>query len=495
MSWLSLQTVAQISSERILNSLPEGFLIAFCAWVLLRVLRKQNSGTRFAIWFLVLLTVAAIPLLNGFGRGHALPAFQSMQPTITVPAHWGFYVFLFWASGACVAMARLMAGFWRLLQLRRSCTPIVAQDLDPSVRRTVEAMVASRSQAVDGRWHPSLHWNTLVTVATSENLQVPAAIGFWKRTIVLPGWALRELPPDDLNAILLHEFAHLRRGDDWTNLVQKIVRALFFFHPAVWWIENRLSVEREMACDDAVLAETANPHGYATCLVSLLEKSVAHRSSDRLADKRWSMAQAAVHRAREAALRLAQILDSNRPAATRVWRPALGMVAAFSVVCLLALPHTPEFVAFDRGADRGMAVRGMTVNDYDHMYSAAIGQRSPQTAAVIPATLHTDEPPAVGKTPKVIHARAHANDVARSLPAPAPEFSARMNAEPSPDQLLAVNAITDQEIVPEFRTLVFFETTQYRTAGGMVWSVQMWRVTLVSAMRERMTRVPVANSI
>ena len=111
-----------------------------------------------------------------------------------------------------------------------------------------------------------------VTIATSEDMRVPAAIGFWKRTIVLPAWALRELPANDLNVVLLHELAHLRRWDAWTNLIQKIVRSIFFFHPAVWWIENRLSVEREMACDDAVLEQTANPHGYATCLVSLLEK-------------------------------------------------------------------------------------------------------------------------------------------------------------------------------------------------------------------------------
>ena len=67
-------------------------------------------------------------------------------------------------------------------------------------------------------------------------------------------------------------------------------------------------------------------------------------------DKRSSsLAQAAVDRAREAALRLAQILDTKRPVATRVWKPALGMVAAFSVVCLALLPHAPQFVAFDRG--------------------------------------------------------------------------------------------------------------------------------------------------
>jgi len=65
---------------------------------------------------------------------------------------------------------------------------------------------------------------------------------------------------------LLHEFAHLGRWDDWTNLAQKLVRTIFFFHPAVWWIEKRLSLEREMACDDVVLAETQNPRAYAECL-------------------------------------------------------------------------------------------------------------------------------------------------------------------------------------------------------------------------------------
>ena len=348
MNWLSVQTVAQISVERILHALPEGFLIALFAWALLRVLRRQNSGTRFAVWFLALLTVAALPVLGGIGEGRVLMAagmssgtasgmpsvnsWGSLRPAITIPGRWALVVFLAWALGTCMAMMRLVAGLWRLRRLRRSCTPIVAADLDPAVRKTVEAIGASGSMISSNS----------IMIATSECVRVPAAIGFWKRTIVLPAWTLRELPAQDLNVILLHEFAHLRRWDDWTNLIQKIVRALFFFHPAVWWIEKRISVEREMACDDAVLAETANPRGYATCLVSLLEKSLAQR--------RWSMAQAAVHRAREASLRLAQILDKNRPAATRVWKPALGIVGVFSIFCLALLPLAPQFVAFDRGA-------------------------------------------------------------------------------------------------------------------------------------------------
>ncbi|HYW37114.1 MAG TPA: M56 family metallopeptidase [Terriglobales bacterium] len=487
MSWLPVQTLAQISIERVLNALPEGFLVALFAWALLRVLRRQNSGTRFAVWFLALLTVAALPVLGGFGEGRALMAagmssgssWGSMRPAITIPARWALFVFLAWALGAGAAMVRLAAGLWRLRQMRRSCTPIVAADLDPAVRRTVAAIGTSGSV-------PSRS----IMIATSECVRVPAAIGFWKRTIVLPAWALRELPPNDLNVILLHEFAHLRRWDEWTNLIQKIVRALFFFHPAVWWIENRLSVEREMACDDAVLAETANPHGYATCLVSLLEKSLAHR----LAHKRRSMAQAAVDRAREASLRLARILDANRPVATRVWKPALGMAGAFSMVCLAVLPHAPQFVVFDRG---------MFASNSDHGYATTISQpslqplfqASAQTPAVIPAALRTGESSSVGTSARVVHARVRAHDVAGRQLAPARVVAVRLNAAPPRDRVVEASASADQEIVPQFRTLVFIEATEYRTSDLFLWSVHVWRVMLVNPDRDRLAGVPVANSI
>src|SRR5580658_7370177 len=121
MSWLPVETVAQILVERILNALPEGFLIAVFAWALLRVLRKQNSGTRFAVWFLALLAVALLPLLGGFGGGRALMAagtsWASMRPAIAIPARWGLLVFLVWAFRAGVALLRLAVGLWRLRQL------------------------------------------------------------------------------------------------------------------------------------------------------------------------------------------------------------------------------------------------------------------------------------------------------------------------------------------------------------------------------------------
>lgn len=489
MNWTVLQTVAQISSERILNALPEGILIALFAWALLRVLRRQNSGTRFAVWFLALLAVAALPLLNSFGEGGAMMAARvsshlergNPQPAVLMPIQWAVVVFAVWALGAGVSLLRLGSGLWRLRQLRRSCSPVVVEALDPVLRKTVEGMAAAKSFGLRSLASGA------VTVAVSESIRVPAAIGFFKRTIVLPAWTLRELPPKDLNVILLHEFAHLRRWDDWTNLIQKIVRALFFFHPAVWWIENRLSVEREMACDDAVLAETSNPHGYAHCLVSLLEKSVAHR----LGPTRWSMAQAAVHRAHEASLRLAQILDKNRPAATRVWKPALAIVGVFSLVCLIALPRASQFVGFD----------GAGTNRTGTANSAAVRANSvvpAEQAAVVPVSLRMD---ASSATPKVSRVRTRLSPEKQVAPLSAvtgrfnPGRSATSGAG---ERIVAIGSGVSgdgEAFVPQFQTLVLIETTQFGDSAAQFWSVQVWHVTLLRAGRERMIRVPVASSI
>jgi beta-lactamase regulating signal transducer with metallopeptidase domain len=484
MNWLSLQTLAQISIERILNALPEGLLIAFFAWALLRVLRKQSSGTRFAVWFLALVAVAALPVLAVLDRGQAISvagmspgAWGSMRPAINIPARWAVVIFVIWFFGACLAMTRLGLGFWRLSTLRQSCSAIDLTVLDPTVRKTIETIAAS------GR----------VTIATSDAVRVPAAIGFWKPTIILPPWVLRELLPEDLNVILLHEFAHLRRGDDWTNLIQKIVGALFFFHPAVWWIDDRLSVEREMACDDAVLAETSNPHGYATCLVSLLEKSLAHRLEKSFADKRWSMAQAAIDRAREASLRLARILDANRPMATRIWRPALGMVGAFALLCLAVLPVAPQFVGFDQGAALNNADRALSATvtpaSLPKWHSTSLQHQNAKLAnpTVIPAGLRMDEL-LPGRSARVSRPKVATRNSVHVE-------GAALRAEPTHERVLAISADTDQEIVPQFQTLVFFEATQYRMSDSTVWSVRVWRVMLVSPVQERLARVPVTNSI
>jgi Zn-dependent protease with chaperone function len=453
-----LQTIAQIAIGRILNSLPEGLLVALFAWVTLRLLPRQNSGTRFAVWFVALLAVAGLPLIGNIMSPRFLLSAGAVRPLITLPGPWGILLFLAWILAVCAALLRLAAGLWRLRGLRRSCIAIDPAQLEPEIRKTVADFSSSRR----------------VTLATSENVNVPSAFGFFKPMIVIPGWALRELPAEELNIILLHEFAHLRRWDDWTNLLQKLVRAVFLFHPAVWWIDGRLALEREMACDDAVLAETANPHGYAKCLIGLLEKSFARRG--------WTMAQAAVHRAHEASLRVAQILDARRPHARHVWKPALCIVGAFSLVCLVLVPRVPEFVAFDRAA------RPILGDNIHAEFPAAVA---------IPAALRTSQPQSIRKLPRptaerlvdhTVERRAIERQVIERRPAVPQVVAARWSADTDPSPVDFVMAETNQTIAPG-ETLLVLRTTQQVGPNSWMWSVSVWRITLA----QQAERKPVAN--
>jgi len=444
-----LQTVDQIVIGRVLNSLPEGLLIAVFAWVMLRVLPRQNSHTRFAVWFVALLAVAAlpvagVPLISGVTGGSSFVTGDSSRPLITVSGPWGLILFLGWVVAACVAMVRLASGIWRLRALRMSCRAIEANGLDPAIQKALAGFSSSRS----------------VTLATSEQVSVPAAVGFFKPLILLPAWTLRELTPSELNIILLHEFAHLRRGDAWTNLLQKMVRAVFPFHPAVLWIERRLCLEREMACDDQVLAEVANPRGYATCLIALLEKSVGRRG--------WVMAQAVVHRAGEASLRIAQILDATRPHTKRVWKPALGLVGAFSVLCLVVVPRAPQFVAFEPNTRVPVA----------EVRPAVLSQSQIAAVAVVPTALRaisSSEP----KKIQLSAARAVARTPGHRSPAPQ-VIPARLSTNKERGPVDATTARNNHKVIPK-ETLLIIRTTQQVGPNAWVWSVDVWRLNFVNS--------------
>ena len=110
---------AQFAVERVLNSLPEGILIAVGAWLLLRLMGRQNSGTRFAVWLVALAGVIALPLLSGFASARpALSAFvPRTHPEVAIPAAWAVAFFVFWILIAALALARVIAGVCQVRQL------------------------------------------------------------------------------------------------------------------------------------------------------------------------------------------------------------------------------------------------------------------------------------------------------------------------------------------------------------------------------------------
>ena len=432
------QLVAQLGAERILNSIPEGLLILAFAWMLLRVVGRQNSGTRFAVWFSALLAVAALPFVPALAIRGAVT--QAVGAGITLPGSWSVAFLAGWALIAACAATRLAIGLWKLRGLRRNCVTLAMSALHPVLRETVEQFKTARP----------------VAICSSPEVRVPTVIGFFTPVILIPEWALRELSAEELKVILLHELAHLRRWDDWTNLAQKLVRTIFFFHPAVWWIEQRLSLEREMACDDVVVAETRNPRAYAECLVALAERSFGRRA--------MAMAQAAISHARQTSLRLAQILDVNRPDATGIFKPALAVVAAFTALCFVVLPYAPRLVTFQDAATSTLASASAQT-----MASAETMPRLPQ-AAVVPVMAQIVNNPASRET----RHSTPAPTVGRSLRLTQLAAARQQQIQERPALLVRATA---KQAVPVRQFLVVMQVTQYDERGAAVMRFCVWQLT------------------
>ena len=334
MNTANLNAIAQASAVQIVDCLVAGTLIAMFTGLVLSLLRRHSAVTRFAVWFSALMAIAAVPLFAGSLWSHIAGGSPDAggRSAVTLPGTWALYLFGAWVAVASWHLAGVGRGLWHLYTLRKSCVTVDPDVLDAQLRETLARNQSPRR----------------IALCTSDVVHVPTAVGLVKPAIVLPVWVMRELSGDELNQILLHELAHLRRWDDWTNLAQKLVKALFFFHPAVWWIEKKVSLEREMACDDAVLAETARPRAYAECLAHLAEKTLVQRSI--------ALAQAALGKIHQTSLRVAQILDSNRPTSSgRSWKPAASLVAAFALACFLGISRAPRLIAFSDGASHEAA--------------------------------------------------------------------------------------------------------------------------------------------
>jgi beta-lactamase regulating signal transducer with metallopeptidase domain len=320
---MNLDAVTRFAADGILKSLLAGIAIALLAWAVTRLFSRQGSGTRFAVWFLALIAIGMLPFVGNVASASHAARKLGATSAITLPQSFATYLFVAWMIGASFGLLHLAHGLYRLRRLRATCTPVDLGQLDAT----------SRAILAEARTHRR------ITLSTSDAVRVPAAIGYFRPVVVFPTWALREIPPAELNAILLHELAHLRRWDDFTNLAQKVLKAVFFFHPAVWFIESRLTLEREMACDDAVLAASFNPRAYAESLVGLAEKSFLRRGV--------RLAQAAVGHVQQLKLRLAEILRKDKPQqGSGVGKPAIALMSLVGIVSVYGVAHAPRLVAF-----------------------------------------------------------------------------------------------------------------------------------------------------
>jgi beta-lactamase regulating signal transducer with metallopeptidase domain len=438
----SLNAIAQVLALRFLDSLAEGTLLCLLAALFLRFAPRQNASTRFAVWFSVLVAIAASPWIAGALPHPRLSAAAAPRAAILLPDSWALYFMALWSVVVLWFVLGVVRALWHLRTLRRESVPIARAELDPILEDTLARHGLNRE----------------IAFCTSERVRVPTAVGLFKPTVLIPSWIRRELSATELNQILLHELAHFRRWDDWTNLFQQIVKAVFFFHPAVWWLDGRVAVEREMACDDAVLAETRSPRAYAQCLARLAEKSFVRRSI--------ALAQAALGRFRQTSTRIAQILETNRPAPSSPSRiTAVSLVAVLAVGCGSLYSRTPRLFAFGSSADRAPRELGERAS-----------RNTPESEYVpgVPITQASLKVP-------VSRARLTPRSVRRKAPNPQPVLNPRTMSPTRRDEtLVRLTRSTSAAAAPLTPTLwVVVESAGMNPAAPQIYRIQMWRVTVV----------------
>jgi beta-lactamase regulating signal transducer with metallopeptidase domain len=159
----------------------------------------------------------------------------------------------FWMSGSACTLAMLATGLMGVEQLRRQSRPVVSVDVPRRCRALADSLGIARR----------------VSVGICDRLAMPVLIGIVRPLILLPPVALCGWSVEQLEMVLLHELAHLRRWDNLVNLLQRFVESLLFFNPVVWWLSGWVRLERELCCDRLVVERVGQPFAYAEMLVEL----------------------------------------------------------------------------------------------------------------------------------------------------------------------------------------------------------------------------------
>ena len=250
----------------LLHFVWEGALVALALALVLPFVRR-SARARYALACLALGCLVAAPLATyralapaasfvvGPSRVVATPGqaylaeaapYQPLLPSLVTA----------WAFGVAVLSVRLGARLVGIERWRRRH----ARPVEPEWQERVDAL--ARGMGI----------RRAIRVLVSDRIAVPSAWGVLRAVIVLPSSLLAGLSPAQVETILLHELAHIRRHDYLVNLLQAVVETVLFYHPAVWWVSGVVRREREHCCDDAVVARLGDPMPYARALLHLEER-------------------------------------------------------------------------------------------------------------------------------------------------------------------------------------------------------------------------------
>lgn len=246
----------------LLNHLWQSTVCAAIAGLLTLLQRHHSARIRYGLWFAASVKfLVPFSLLVTLGRtlaaAHGVPELLNSSPltpalvtrSLTIPfaepvrtsiertIPWQALIIMIWAFGALVAVTSWAARYRRMRLLVKSSEP--------------------------------LSMGIPIPVRSSPGVMEPVLIGIVHPVLLLPEGLIEHFSPGEIQSILAHELCHLRRRDNLTYAFHLISCAAFWFYPLLWWLGARLIVERERACDEAVLASGHEAEIYGGCILKV----------------------------------------------------------------------------------------------------------------------------------------------------------------------------------------------------------------------------------
>jgi beta-lactamase regulating signal transducer with metallopeptidase domain len=333
---------AQAVAPGAVAALWQGAAVAVALVLCLRFAPSVSAAHRFALWAAGFAVVAGLPLLPMFMHSSAAAPIREaaaeplMHPLVHLDIRWAFIIAAVWLAASAFRAGELAFHALRLRRLWKAAAPVeIGVETDSMVNSRVGSRVRDTLTAVsDAR---------RIEICTTRDLDCPSVIGFFAPRILIPEWLFSRLTPAEFEQVVLHETEHLRRRDDWTNLLQKLALVLFPLNPGLAWMERRLCREREMACDEGVVRRTQAPRAYAACLTTLAERGLQQRE---LLRRAHALSLGAFTRRPELVHRVHSILRRKQALNPLVAGALVGVVGFGLVIGALELSRSPQLVAF-----------------------------------------------------------------------------------------------------------------------------------------------------
>jgi TonB family protein len=280
----------------LLDSALKATLILFAAWAASLAMRRASAEARHTLWLAAMLAVAMLPAALLIPQSAIPPAALLVVPASVAagPAAAARnlpWLFLIWASGAILMLARLMTGILSAARITKS------------------------ARSIDG-------------ILYSNRAAAPMTWGFLRPVVILPAYAA-EWTDTERELVIRHEQAHITRHDWLCQILASVITAIFWFHPLMWVANYQLRREAESAVDDFVLASGAAPSDYADRLLDVARRLPSLASPDVVI---------AMVRKPDLEMRVRSILDpSRRRAGAGIFVRCAIVVAAVALVVPIAL--------------------------------------------------------------------------------------------------------------------------------------------------------------